>query len=423
MDNNIVFGIMLLCLALPQPASAKTVGVCQGSCQFRSIQAAIDYAAPGDTILVNGGTYYGNISIAKPLRLIGINKPVIDAKYSGDVIKSTSADITINGFVIKDSGRSDIEDFAGIKFLGDDYSIQDCHIDNNIILNNLFGIWVGNARRCTITNNLIRGPSSGSEVLSGNGIHLWHCTNFMVDGNTISDQRDGMYFEFTSNSNVNNNISKDNLRYGIHFMYSSNNSFTGNTFVNNQTGAAVMVSNHIHMEFNKFLNSWGPVSYGLFLKEMDDCYLDRNIFEHNTVAIVVENAERNKIAKNDFINNGTAIRLAQSDSTDNLFEYNNFISNTFDVGVNDFMDSHNIFQHNYWSDYTGYDLDRNGIGDVPFKPVKLMSLYAQKFPASLILLKSLFIDILDFTENMIPSLTPSVITDNYPSMKVIKWSK
>jgi nitrous oxidase accessory protein len=93
------------------------------------------------------------------------------------------------------------------------------------------------------------------------------------------------------------------------------------------------------------------------------------------------------------------------------------------VGVNDFMDSHNIFQHNYWSDYTGYDLDRNGIGDVPFKPVKLMSLYAQKFPASLILLKSLFIDILDFTENMIPSLTPSVITDNYPSMKVIKWSK
>jgi nitrous oxidase accessory protein len=412
-----------LLLALSLMADAKTVGVCQNGCRFSSIQSAVEYAAPGDTVLVNGGSYYENISINKPVALIGTNGAIIDAKYKGNVIISTSGNITIKGFVIRNSGRSDVQDFAAIKLMGLDYSMQDCHIENNTLINNFFGIWAGNASNCTIKNNIIKGPSNQSEVLSGNGIHLWHCTNFLLEGNTISGHRDGMYFEFASHSNAIDNTSRENLRYGIHFMYSSDNSFRGNTFEDNQTGAAVMISNHVDIEYNKFINSWGPVSYGLLLKTMDDCYLYRNTFNHNTAAIIEDEGERTKFVGNNFINNGTAVKLFQSNSTDNLFEYNNFIANTFDVSVNGFMDNNNVFRHNYWSDYTGYDLDKNGIGDVPFKPVRLMSLYTQQFPASLILLKSFFVDLLDFAENMVPALTPTVISDDSPSMKVIKWTK
>lgn len=409
-------------------SSASTIVVCQTSvlpnglvCTFNDIQKAINYAKPKDIIKVYGGFYKENLFIDKPLTLLGFNLPVIDADHKGDVIKSTASNVKIEGFVIENSGRSDIQDLAGVKFIAPDTKyVENCTVANNIIKNNFFGIWMGNVKGCIIKNNIIKGPLNPSEVLSGNGVHLWHCKHMLVANNNISGHRDAIYLEFTSESEFIGNTCKDNLRYGIHFMYSSDDIYMYNIFTDNQTGGAVMYSKRVYMKYNKFSNSWGPVSYGLLLKTMDDCYIYGNIFKNDTTAIIMDEGERTKIISNNFINNGVAIDLHQSDSTDNIFEWNNFISNTFDVSADGFMHSHNRFKYNYWSDYTGYDLDKDGIGDVPFVPVKLISVVSQQVPSSLILLKSFFAYLLNYMQAMIPTLVPDVIKDTHPLMKPVK---
>lgn len=402
------------------------ISVCKNGCKFNSIQEAINAAIPYSKIMVYPGIYNENLLINKPLELIGKNFPVIDAGHKGDVVKSTSGDVKIEGFVIENSGRSDIEDFAGIKFLapdsvGNGYGIKNCVIKSNKILNNFFGIWMGNSTGCKIEDNQIIGPAVQSEVNSGNGIHLWHCKDIIIKHNLIKGHRDGIYFEFTSHSYIINNISEDNFRYGIHFMYSSYDTYLYNTFNNNQTGGAVMYSKYVTMEYNKFIDAWGPVSWGLLLKTMDHCYIYRNIFRRDTTAIVEDEGTNSQFIENNFINNGSAINLHQGNSLNNLFKNNNFISNTFDVVTGSSINNNNIFEYNYWSDYTGYDLDKDGIGDVPFRPVKLMSLFSQNFPASLILLKSFFIQLLDYAQDVIPTLTPDTLVDNYPRMEYVRW--
>ena len=60
--------------------------------------------------------------------------------------------------------------------------------------------------------------------------------------------------------------------------------------------------------------------------------------------------------------------------------------------------NNNEFSGNFWSAYTGYDLDKNGIGDIPYRPVKLFNYVVNKTPEAMVLLRSLFIDIMVIKE-------------------------
>jgi parallel beta-helix repeat protein len=100
----------------------------------------------------------------------------------------------------------------------------------------------------------------------GNGIHCWKSDSIQVIGNKISGNRDGIYFEFVTNSVIWRNISFDNIRYGLHFMFSNNDAYFTNCFTNNGAGVAVMFSNHITMMNNTFRENWGDAAYGMLLK-------------------------------------------------------------------------------------------------------------------------------------------------------------
>ena len=80
----------------------------------------------------------------------------------------------------------------------------------------------------------------------------------------------------------------------------------------------------------------------------------------------------------------------------------------------------NSFDNNYWSSYTGYDLDKNGIGDIPYRPVKLFSYIVNKTPETITLLRSLFVDIINFSEKVSPVFTPDKLVDSNPLMKPVK---
>jgi len=198
-------------------------------------------------------------------------------------------------------------------------------------------------------------------------------------------------------------------------MFSNNDSYEKNIFENNGAGVAVMFSKDIRMTGNIFRKNWGTAAFGLLLKEINDSEISGNVFEENTTGISIEGANRISYNNNNFIRNGWAIKVRGACYT-NRFTGNNFLYNSFDLSYNSNLND-NLFEGNFWSGYTGYDLDKNGIGDVPYRPVKLFSYIVNRTPETIVLLRSLFMDIIDFSEKVSPVFTPDKLFDERPLMK------
>ena len=378
-----------------------------------SLRKGIELAEPGDTIVLKQGIYReGNIILTKSISLIGVENPVLDGENKYEILTVSGTNILIKGIHFMNSGYSSMYDFASVKIINSHKVI----IENNTIDLAFFAIHVANSSECTISNNLIRGKAK-TEQTSGNGIHLWKCDRMLVKENTVSGQRDGIYFEFVTNSTITRNISQNNIRYGLHFMFSNNDTYTGNLFKENGAGVAVMYSHHVSMLYNTFEYNWGPNAYGIFLKEISDAMIHRNKFVKNTVGIVMEGTNRINAQMNLFTGNGWALRI-QASCDNNSIHHNNFLGNTFDVATNGTM-MLNQFYKNYWDRYEGYDLNKDRIGDVAFHPVSLYSMVIEQNSNALLLLRSFIISLFDRAEKAIPSLTPEHLKDEKPLMKAL----
>ena len=236
-----------------------------------------------------------------------------------------------------------------------------------------------------------------------------------IIGNTVSGHRDGIYFEFVTNSIIWRNISTDNIRYGLHFMFSNKDSYITNLFRNNGAGVAVMFTTGVKMFNNTFEENWGDAACGLLLKEISDSYIINNKFRKNTVGIYMEGASRCEMQKNIFESNGWAIKI-QASCMDVTVTKNNFFGNTFDVGTNGTLVL-NSFNSNYWDKYEGYDINEDNIGDVPYRPISMFSVIIEQNPPAMILFRSIMVSLLDKTEKIIPTLTPENLKDETPLMK------
>jgi nitrous oxidase accessory protein len=200
-------------------------------------------------------------------------------------------------------------------------------------------------------------------------------------------------------------------------MFSHNDTYTQNIFRNNGSGVAVMYSKGVVMFDNDFDHNWGDASYGLLLKEISDSRIEHNRFTKNTVGIHFEGTNRISIKHCLFQDNGCALHV-QASCNGNVFEENNFLSNSFDVATNGTL-SLNTFKMNYWDKYDGYDLNKDHIGDVPYYPVSVYSVITQKIPVSMILYRSFLTEIMDQVERIIPTIIPDQWKDSSPVMKKI----
>ena len=106
-----------------------------------------------------------------------------------------------------------------------------------------------------------------------------------------------------------------------------------------------------------------------------------------------------------------------ANSPGNRFEGNLFEGNSFDLATNS-RSTDGVVSGNWWDRYQGYDLDRDGRGDVAFRPVRLFSLLVANNPPSVILMRSAFVDLLDAAERALPVLTPETLVDRAPLMRV-----
>jgi nitrous oxidase accessory protein len=400
---------MLIGLLVSLPVISKTIPVSPGN--NKPITAAIRRALPGDTILVSAGKYReGTLVVNKSLTLIGKNQPELDGEHKYEIMIITSDHVTVDGFVFSNSGSSSYEDIAALRIM------QKGHITirNNSFIRNFFGIYCQHAYSSTISNNQFR-SNANNEISSANGIHCWKTDNMLITNNDISGHRDGIYFEFVTNSTIRGNKSHQNARYGLHFMFSHDNAFIQNEFTNNGAGVAVMYSHGVSMIRNLFAENWGAASYGILMKDITDSRVENNRFQRNTSGIHMEGSNRIYITGNSFTANGWAIQI-QSSCTDDTIRGNNFINNSFDIATNGSLQL-NFFTGNYWDKYEGYDLNRNGTGDISYRPVSMYSMIVERNPASMILFRSFLTNLMDKAEKVIPSFTPEQLKDDLPSMR------
>jgi nitrous oxidase accessory protein len=407
---KIVFTGLLVLLA--QTGMAQIVVSPEG--EINSINQAVEMAEPGAHIQVQPGTYLeSNIGIDKKITLEGIDYPLIDGNNEGFIFVITADSVTIKGFSIKRTGRSYVRDYAAIMIEG----VQDFIIEDNRLEDVFFGIYLAETERGIVRNNRVEAFDT-REASSGNGIHLWSVKNPKIIDNEVTGMRDGIYLEFVDNAEIYGNVSNENNRYGLHYMFSDGGQYYDNTFRRNGAGVAVMYSDNVDMTNNLFEHNWGTAAYGLLLKDINYSKIEGNRFYRNTVGIYSEGTNEVHINANDIELNGWAVNI-KSNSARNRFTGNNFIENSFDVQT-DSPRNNNEFEGDYWSQYEGYDLDRDGIGDVPYRPVSLFSMVITKQPESLILLRSMFIKLLDTAERIAPVLTPKTLYDENPKMDRIK---
>ncbi len=399
--------ILLFCLALFLPAEAKTIVLKSGA----SIQEAIDKSNQGDTLLLETGHYSGNdLTIRKPLSIIGVNYPVIDGQNKGNIFLVASEKVQLKGLKIINTGKSNIDDSAGMKF----FDSSHCLIEDNKFFNTYFALHFSNSDNLTIRNNELVSVAE-KEYETGNGIHLWKCKDSLIEKNQISGHRDGIYLEFVTNTVSQENLVLDNKRYGLHFMFSHDNSYIKNTFRKNGAGVAVMYTRNVLMQENIFEQNEGESSYGILLKDITDSRVIGNTFRKNSIGIYMEGSSRTVFEQNTFSQNGWALKLMAS-CDQNTFSMNNFMGNSFDISTNGNLVL-NTLQNNYWDRYEGYDLNKDMTGDIPYRPISLFSVIVEKIPGAIMLWRSFLITLLDRMEKILPSITPENMIDPSPQMK------
>ncbi|MBN8669267.1 MAG: nitrous oxide reductase family maturation protein NosD [Chitinophagales bacterium] len=404
--------ITILFIFFAYNGNAKTIVV--RADKANAIKNALAYCTDGDTVSIEKGLYKEqDILVSKRITILGKDYPVIDGVKKGQLIVVVRDSVIISGLQLQNTGRSSMTDMAAIRL----QNVKSVSVINNKLVNNTYGVYLQNSHYCLVYKNTIRADAQ-DELNSGNGIHAWKSTHLLLQSNNISGHRDGIYFEFVTDSRILNNTSTENIRYGLHFMFSHKDVYTRNSFINNGSGVAVMYSKQVEMYYNTFRHNWGDASYAILLKEIADSKIEHNLFDKNTVGIYMEGTSRIQVLYNEFVENGWAMRV-QSSCDNNVFEKNNFLSNSFDVATNGTM-MLNTFNNNYWDKYDGYDLDKNKVGDVPYYPVSMYSVVTERVPTAMILYRSFLTDIMNRVEKVMPSIVPDKLKDDNPLMKSLK---
>ncbi|MBM4107795.1 MAG: nitrous oxide reductase family maturation protein NosD [Phycisphaerae bacterium] len=388
-------------------APAARASAAQTDVNTGVIGSRIRSASAGDTIRVPAGVYREHLRIDKPLTLIGEPGAVLDGGGRGDIVEVAAPDVTLSGFVIRNTGIDLDHENAGVRVMA-----PRARIENNTLDDTLFGIDLRDA-----SDSVVRGNRVGGKDLDvarrGDGIRLWRSDRTLVEGNTIHDGRDAVLW-YSKGITVRGNTA-ERCRYGFHLMYSDEVTLEDNEVVENSVGIYLMYSTGIEVRRNRMIRNRGPSGYGLGLKETDRFVVENNLFVGNRAGIYLDGSPfspripgvfaRNTIAYNDV---GAVFLPAVRG---NRFTLNNFVDNIEQVAVlgrgslagNEFWVGET---GNFWTDYQGYDQNRDGVGDFVHESFTLFENLVDRHPKLRLLLFSPAQQAIEFVGRAIPAVRP-----------------
>lgn len=372
-----------------------------------SLQERINVAPAGSTIEVDAGTYHGDLVIDRPLRLIGRGRPLLIGSGRGTVVQIRAPHVTVDGFDIDGRGGGDLaEDPSGIHIAARSVTVRNCRIERT-----LFGVYLREADGATVDGCLIRGIRGKDPGEKGSGIHIWNTTGFRITGNTILDVRDGLYIQASSHGFIAHNEARQ-LRYGLHYMFSDDNTFEDNSFSDGAAGAALMYSRRIVFRRNRFVHNRGFASVGLLMKSCDDTLAENNLVADNARGIFVEGSTNNVFRGNIIASSDVALVLYDSIAK-NRFEENSFVGNMTPLMLVGRRTDTKL-DGNYWSDNDEPDLDGDGRTDRPYRLSSVFDHFRGNLSAADLFSESLAAKALGTAERIFPVLDAVTVVDASP---------
>jgi nitrous oxidase accessory protein len=413
-----VLGLLLLGGTLiPSTLSPSLSVYGEGQGEVRgpvTLQEWISSAPPGAILRVPPGVYHGPIVIDKPLTLLGDGQAVLDGLGRGTVVHIIAPDVTVRGFVIKNSGRSLAHEDSGILV-----EAPRARIEENELFDVLFGIYLKNAPGSIIRANRVRGLDV-PEAERGDALRLWYSSDVLIEGNQTYNARDAIIW-YSARVTVRANRFQGG-RYGVHLMYCKEITIESNLLSKNFVGVYAMYTQNLTLRQNLSLGHRGPSGYGIGLKDTDNAQIVENVIADNSVGAFIDNSpsESNSsvlFRRNLFAYNETAVLMFPSVRGD-VFTENSFIENFEQVGIAGGGEPHgNSWTQNYWGDYLGYDADNDGIGDLVYKSERLFEHLIDRHPQLRLFLYSPAIQAIEFAARALPIFKPQPkLTDPRPLM-------
>ena len=406
--------LWLTTAALPAQASTRLVVSPQGP--YTTIQAALADARDGDTIEVRGGTYRGPVVVEKAVTLEGVDWPVIDNGGEGTVVTLAAANAVLRGFELRGSGSEPDQDHSGIVI-----SAPHVIAENNRLNDVLFGIFVAKAADAVVRGNEITSKPEYEIGRKGDAIRLWYSPRTLVENNHVYSSRDLVIWYSTDVVIRGNTVERG--RYGIHLMYCDGAQIERNRILDNSVGIYTMYSNNIALRENLIRGQRGPSGYALGFKDTDNVEVSHNVLVDNRAAFYLDGMPFSpqgygRVHENVIAFNDVGIIMLPA-VRGNEFVNNTFWENIAQVAVQGGGAlGNNKFQGNYWSDYTGFDANGDGFGDVPYRAEHFFEGLTDREPMLRMLIYSPAQQAIEFASSAFPIVRPKPkFSDPAPSIQ------
>ncbi|MBE9397850.1 nitrous oxide reductase family maturation protein NosD [Pontibacterium sp. N1Y112] len=418
--------VSALSISVMISAQAETIHVSP----TENLQAVLDNSQAGDQIVLSKGIYQGNFVLPQSIELTGEKGAVLDGQNKGHALQISQPLTYVHHLRIQNWGDDLTDMNAGI-FVAK--SAATSRIEHNYLHGGGFGIWVDATPDVQIISNKVEGDLNLRSSDRGNGIHLFNVKGLLAQDNEVWHTRDGIYIDTSNGNKLIGNYLHD-LRYGVHYMYSYHNLVQDNFTYQTRTGYALMQSKFLTVIGNRSKND---ANYGILMNYITNSTIENNRVEgiQNTrnphmqqsssqaglegKALFIYNSLFNKIRDNLFAESDMGIHLTAG-SEDNVISGNAFVSNKEQVKYvatrkQDWSDEG---VGNFWSDYLGWDMDGDGIGDVEYEPNDSVDRLLWKFPSAKLLLNSPAVETLRWVQRQFPVLKSPGVVDSHPLMAV-----
>ncbi len=318
--------------------------------------AGIDH----DPITINGNLEFddtaslegwdGNGGEAQPYIIEGYDIDRNGEDGNCILIENTSVHFVIRDCFLVRANRSDR---AGIWLT----NASNCRIENNTFYQNRHGIHAV-TENCIITNNTIMGIVSG--IVTDFSITLSLSNNTIISENRINGTTHGLWLTTCEYSTIENNDLIDISQRGVRVEFCLNVSIIGNMCANNNVGG-IFVSNS---DNNVIVNNYCSNGLaGIYVSFLTDCIISDCTLIGNSVGLLVTNAGGMLCTNNLFLDSeNQGIQISGTSS------YNDYLWSTFKnnpIHVECLSPDNNI-EYGYYDDYSGFDQNNDGFGDVPY---------------------------------------------------------
>lgn len=392
------------------------------------LQTHIDAAASGSELTLAPGVYTGSIQIDKPLTLRGEPGAILDGEGSGDVIRVRAPDVRIEGLTLRNSGFNLTDMNAAIHA---ERGAHRLHVEDNAMHNVAFGVWLWHLEAPSVIGNRYAGSTAVRSQDRGDAIRLYNIDGGLIAGNDVRDARDAIYVDTSRDLEFRDNRLRDS-RFGIHYMFTHGGRIVGNHTSGTRAGYALMMSRDLQVVNNR---SERDMNYGILMNYVNYSTIADNDIrgitawhgpaggEHGVTlgaegkALFIYNSQSNEIHGNRLADSELGIHLTAG-SENNRIHGNAFIDNRQQVMyvATRTQEWSQDGQGNYWSDYLGWDLAGDGIGDTPYEPNDAVDRLLWRHPEARLLLHSPAVVALRWVQRQFPIFRAQGVQDSAPLM-------